>query len=234
MDTRLYIWVNGLTRATPWAHTVLTAYAVWAGLVLLAGMLVGGWAWGRRQPDAPRRFATVLLTGVGVVVAVGLNKAVITKLFDRPRPCTTVHHALSLVPCTPDNAFPSDHALLAGAFAAGLLLLNRALGTVAAVAAVYVAFGRVYIGMHHPGDVAAGLVLGAVITVVVVLALRGVATRLAEALNRTAIGPVIAAREGHGIPAADAVPVAERRALPPPSRETEGGRMPRRSAARRH
>lgn len=193
MDTRLYILVNGLSRATPWAHGVMTAYAVWAGLVLLAGLLLGGWLWGRRQAEAPRLFATALLTGVGVVVAVGLNKAVITGIFQRPRPCTTVPHALALVPCTPDNAFPSDHALLAGAFAAGLLLLNRALGTVAAVAAVYVAFGRVYIGMHHPGDVAAGLLLGALITVLVVLVLRGVTTRFAETLSPTAIGPVIAA-----------------------------------------
>lgn len=237
MDTRLYIWVNELTRATPWAHAVMTAYAVWAGLVLLAGMLVGGWLWGRRQEDAPRMFATALLTGVGVVVAVGLNKVVITKIFERPRPCTTVHHALSLVPCTPDNAFPSDHALLAGAFAAGLFLLNRSLGTVAAVAAVYVAFGRVYIGMHHPGDVAAGLVIGALITAVVVLVLRGVVTRLAETLGRTALGPVVAAhpREG-GMRAADEQvapydrPVASRQ--DDEDQRTTGGRMPPRPAAR--
>lgn len=189
------MWVNGLARATPWAHAAMVTYAVWAGLVLLAAMLVGGWLWGRRQDDAPRVFATALLAGVGVVVAVVLNKAVITHLFERPRPCTTVHHALALVPCTPDNAFPSDHALLAGAFAAGLLLLNRALGTVAVVAAVFVAFGRVYIGMHHPGDVTAGILLGALIAVVIVVALRGVATRLAETLSRTALRPVITAHE---------------------------------------
>lgn len=225
MDTRLYILVNDLARATPWAHAVMTAYAVWAGLVLLVGLLLGGWLWGRRQPDAPRRFATVLLTGVGVVVAVGLNKAMITEIFQRPRPCTTVPHALALVPCTPDNAFPSDHALLAGAFAAGLLLVNRALGTVASVAAVYVAFGRVYIGMHHPGDVAAGLLLGALITVLVVLVLRGATTRFAEVLSRTAIRPVITAR-----------PEPERREIEPqPSYVREGpraqaGRMTRRAA----
>lgn len=222
------MWVNDLSRATPWAHTGMVIYAVWAGLVLLAGMLVAGWLWGRRQPEAPRLFATALLTGVGVVFAVGLNKAIISKVFERPRPCTTVKHALALVPCTPDNAFPSDHALLAGAFAVGLLLLNRALGTVAAVAAVYVAFGRVYIGMHHPGDVAAGLFLGALITVVIVLALRGVTTRFATTLSRTALGPLITAHPApRGIRAAGApapyapqdVPVAD-------------GRMPTRPPAR--
>ena len=224
MDTRLFLLVNDLSRATPWAHFAMTTYAVWLGLVLLAGMLVGGWLWGRRQDNAPRLFATALLTGVGVVVAVGLNKAVITRLFERPRPCTTVKHALALVECTPDNAFPSDHALLAGAFAAGLLLLNRGLGTVAAVAAVYVAFGRVYIGMHHPGDVTAGLLLGALITVVIVLSLRGVATRFAGSLSRTVLGPVITAHPvPRGTRAVDGPAPYE-----PVERRVAAGRMPAR------
>lgn len=227
MDTRLYIWVNDLSRATPWAHAVMTTYAVWAGLVLLAALLVGGWLWGRRQADASRAFATVLLAGVGVVVAVGLNKAVITQVFVRPRPCTTVKHALALVECTPDNAFPSDHALLAGAFAAGLLLLNRALGTVAAVAAVYVAFGRVYIGMHHPGDVTAGLLIGALITVVVVLVLRGVTTRFAAMLGRTFLAPLIIAHPAPHDPRTAGAPGAyapgERRAEPARARPTRMG-----------
>jgi len=229
VDTRLYITVNGLARATPWAQGAMTAYAVWAGLVLLACLLVGGWLWGRRRADAPALFATALLTGVGVVVAVGLNKAVITQIFERPRPCTTVKHALALVECTPDNAFPSDHALLAGAFAAGLFLLNRSLGTVAIVAAVYVAFGRVYIGMHHPGDVTAGLLLGALITVIVVLTLRGVTTRFAENLSRTAVGPVITAN-----PAPPAEPEVRRTdAYRAGRRRMDSRRAPRRAPARR-
>lgn len=191
MDTQLYMWVNDLSRDTPWAHGVLAVYAEWAGPILLAVLLIGGWLWGRRQTDAPARFAVALLAGVGVVLAVLINEIVITRIFERPRPCTTHPDALTLLPCTPDNAFPSSHALIAGAFAAGLFLVNRRLGIVATVAALFEAFGRVYVGMHHPGDVSAGLLIGAVITLITVLVLRGVATRIAESLNRTVLRPVI-------------------------------------------
>jgi membrane-associated phospholipid phosphatase len=50
-----------------------------------------------------------------------------------------------------DPAFPSDHAVMAGAVAAGLWLVSRRLGVLTTVAAVVMAAG--------PADVLAGLVL---------------------------------------------------------------------------
>ena len=64
---------------------------------------------------------------------------------------------------TTDFSFPSDHAVMAGAVAAGLLLAHRRLGAVAVVAAVLMAFSRVYIAAHYPWDVVAGLLLGAAV-----------------------------------------------------------------------
>ena len=52
---------------------------------------------------------------------------------------------------------------MAGAVAAGLLLVSRRLGLVAAVAALLMAFSRVYIAAHYPWDVLAGLALGAAV-----------------------------------------------------------------------
>jgi membrane-associated phospholipid phosphatase len=69
-----------------------------------------------------------------------------------------------LVDKTKDFSFPSDHATVAGAVAAGLFLVNRRLGLIAIIAALAMAFARVYVGAHYPGDVAAGLVLGACAT----------------------------------------------------------------------
>lgn len=43
VDTQWYLDVNAFARATPWLHTVLAAYALWAGLVALAVLLVAGW-----------------------------------------------------------------------------------------------------------------------------------------------------------------------------------------------
>lgn len=87
-DTHLFELINSFAVATPWLHGVLTAYALWAGLTVLALLLVAGW-WGpaRHHQDAPRAVATAVLTGVAAVVAVLLNQNVLSPLFARPRPC---------------------------------------------------------------------------------------------------------------------------------------------------
>ena len=69
LDTTWYRSVNEFARDTGWAHGVLTNYANWAGLVLLALLLVAAWLLGRRRPDAPRLTATAFLVGVGAVLA---------------------------------------------------------------------------------------------------------------------------------------------------------------------
>ena len=187
MDGRLYLDINRLARDTPWAHGVLGAYSLWGGLVLLAAMLVGGWLWARTRPDAPYRCALALLTGVAAVAVLVLNQQVISPAVARPRPYLAYPHALVLLTKSSDFSFPSDHAIIAGAFAAGLLFLSRPLGTIAAVAAVVLAFARVYTGMHYPTDTIAGLLIGAAVTTALILALRRPTTALA---NTIATGPL--------------------------------------------
>src|SRR6266545_4046605 len=60
-------------------------------------------------------------------------------------------------------AIAAGGATMAGAVAVGLWIVHRRLGIVAAMAAVLMAFTRVYIAAHYPADVAAGLLLGGVV-----------------------------------------------------------------------
>lgn len=62
-----------------------------------------------------------------------------------------------------DYSFPSDHATIAAALAAGLWLANRKVGAIAAVLALVEGFSRVYLGLHYPHDIAAGILLSMVV-----------------------------------------------------------------------
>lgn len=58
-------------------------------------------------------------------------------------------------------SFPSGHTMHALGAATAILLCNRKLGTAAMVLAIMIAFTRIYLGVHYPTDVMAGMVLGA-------------------------------------------------------------------------
>jgi membrane-associated phospholipid phosphatase len=190
IDRSWYLSVNEFARDTGWAHGVIANYANWAGLVLLALLLVAAWLLGRRRADAPRLTATAFLVGLGAVLALLANQA-IGPAVARTRPCHSPAHVEVLLHCASDSSFPSDHAMIAGAFAAGLLLLNRRIGTAALVLALLLAFARIYVGVHYPSDVAGGLAIGAAIGVLVVLTLRPAAARVASRLLKTPLRPLV-------------------------------------------
>lgn len=191
VDIGWFRWINALAVATPWLHAPAYDYATY-GPVLFAALLAAGW-WVARRRGQMSVMAAAVWAPVATVVAVGLNQPIVAAV-DEPRPYTTLPHILVLAQRSSDPAFPSDHAVMAGAVAAGVLLVTRrVLAWLAVLAALAIAFARVYIGAHYPHDVAAGLVLGAVITLVGWWALRGVLTRLVAGLADTRLCPVLSA-----------------------------------------
>lgn len=99
---------------------------------------------------------------------------------------------LVLVTRTTDPSFPSDHACVCGAVAAGLFFVDRRLGWIAAVAALVMGFARVYVGVHWPLDVVAGLAVGAGIAVVLLRLLRPPVGGLVERMRGTRLHPLVA------------------------------------------
>ncbi|HET9691164.1 MAG TPA: phosphatase PAP2 family protein [Acidimicrobiales bacterium] len=183
MDSTLYKHVNNFAVHTAWAHGAMKVLAV-DGVGLFGLLVLAGWWVARSQPDAPRAVAAAVWAAVGTLVAVGLNQLIV-RAVARPRPYATLHGVEVLVARSADYSFPSDHAVTAGAAAAGLWIIAhyggrtpRALAVAGTVLALVVAFARVYVGAHYPGDVTAGLLIGAAIAVVGWLALRRVLVAL--------------------------------------------------------
>lgn len=196
VDLWWYLEVNEFARQTPWLHDVFAAYALWGGLVVLAGMLVAGYLVGRRRDRSVSMVSAVVCAGVGTVVALLVNQNLVSPAVGRARPCQVLTHVEVLLSCAHDYSFPSDHCVLAGAFVAGLAFLGVRWAAPAAAVAVLLAFTRVYTGVHYPSDAAAGLVMGAVIGVVVVVVLRPAVGRLANRMAGTRLYPLVASRPG--------------------------------------
>jgi undecaprenyl-diphosphatase len=185
VDNDWFLSINAFARATPWLHGIMSAYALWAGLVLLALLLLFGWFWARRRPDAPAKVSVVLLTGIAAILVLIVNQQLISPAIARARPCNALANVEVLLPCAHDYSMPSDHAIIAGAFVAGLWILNCRFGIIAAVLGILLAFSRVYSGVHYPSDTAVGLVLGVVIGIVIVLVFRRPVTRFTTWLTTT-------------------------------------------------
>ena len=178
-DRQWFLDVNSWARHTSALHGVVTAYAKY-GVVLFALLLLAGYLVGRGNG----RVAAALWAPLATLAAVAINQP-IARGIGEPRPFSVFPHALVLVHRSADASFASDHATMAGAVAVGLFLVSRALGVVATVAAIAMAVARVYVGVHFPVDVVAGLVLGGAIAGLGWLLARPVLTRLVGALGRS-------------------------------------------------
>ena len=174
LDDQLMTDVNDVARHTGWLHGAVLGYASY-GVVLFAVLLLAG-LWLRRAA-ADRALAAAGWAPLAVLLAVALNQPLVSA-FAEVRPYTTQPGLLVLATRSSDFSFPSDHAVMAGAAAAALWLVSRALGVLATVAALVMAFARLYIAAHYPWDVAAGLVFGALVALVGWLLLRRLLTVL--------------------------------------------------------
>ena len=188
MDARLFRWINDLADRTNWAHGIFTAYANY-GIVLFAALLLVAFLDGRQHDDL-RVVAGSVWAACAALGALGIGQ-IIGGAVDRARPYETMHSVHLLVDRTTDFSFPSDHATAVGAVAAGLLLANRRWGIVAALLAIVMAFARVYVGAHYPGDVIAGLALGASVALGGGLVVVPLLTRIATWLTRTRVRPLV-------------------------------------------
>jgi len=182
MDNSLFRWINRLANRTGWAHGFFTSYAKY-GIVLFAVLLVAAYLDGRQHDDLRAVAGSVWAAGAALV-ALGIGQ-LIGGAIDRARPYEAMTGVHLLVDKTTDFSFPSDHATAAGAVAVGLLLTNRRWGIVAAALAIVMAFTRVYVGAHYPGDVIAGLALGGVVAAAGAVLVVPLLTRLADHLSRT-------------------------------------------------
>lgn len=159
MDWTLFHYLNDLLIGHPLLADELEDFSVWS-IPLLAIATLGLWFLGRPGAGSRWKMATAsALASAGV--ALFINQ-VISNIWARERP--TVAHPteahLFFVAPSGDPSFPSDHAGAAFAIAFAVFFLSRRVGVGFLVAAAAIALDRVLIGLHYPGDIAAGALVG--------------------------------------------------------------------------
>ncbi|MEU6881419.1 phosphatase PAP2 family protein [Streptomyces sp. NPDC046712] len=130
-------------------------------------------------PGRPRRAA---LAGVGAVAVASASANLIGKrLVRRRRPDREAARVAVArhVPMPASASFPSGHTASAVAFATAVGVVLPVVSVPLGVLAGAVGYSRVHTGVHYPGDVAAGAVLG----------VASAATVLAAGASWTAVRP---------------------------------------------
>ena len=191
MDADLFRDVNDFQARTSWLHDSGLFYAKTGGPALLALLLLVGVLVARSR-KSPEGVARAGWAGLSTLAAVGLNQPIVHAV-NRARPYNALHHVHLLGTKSMDASFPSDHATLAGAVIAGLFLVDRKLGIAATVAGLLLAVDRVYVGAHYPGDVVAGLAVGAIVALGGWLLLRRPLIAIVAWLQHSRLRPLVTA-----------------------------------------
>ena len=101
---------------------------------------------------------------IGLLLGLLIGNIILKPLVARPRPCWINTDIALLISSPKDFSFPSGHTL--SSFIAAIILLkeNKRFGYVAMVLAILIAFSRMYLYVHFPTDILAGIILACIIS----------------------------------------------------------------------
>ena len=102
-----------------------------------------------------------LMSAVALLGSLIINNNIIKNLVQRPRPFVSFTDIQILIPTPSEYSFPSGHT--SSSFAAAAVFyrhLPKKLGVPSVVLAGLIGFSRLYVGVHYPTDVIAGVIMG--------------------------------------------------------------------------
>jgi undecaprenyl-diphosphatase len=140
------------------------------GLVLLCTF---GVLWFRRSKDQTRQRETIILVLLSVVLSLVVARVFADLLPFRQRPMFTsgIDYRTPLFQFDAYfedwSSFPSDTSAVVFTLTTGFWLLSRAWGLIWACFAIISMAARIYFGLHYPGDILAGALVGIGVTLAI-------------------------------------------------------------------
>ncbi len=115
----------------------------------------------------PRTRKAGIISAMALILSLLINNLIIKNAVARVRPYDVSTNLISLVGRQKDYSFPSGHS--AASFAAGVAFLRnlpKKYGVPAIILAGLIAFSRLYVGVHYPSDVIAGILSGTLLAII--------------------------------------------------------------------
>jgi undecaprenyl-diphosphatase len=185
IDTQLFLFLNGLHNETfdPIMVWVSGKTTWWPFYLALLAYLV----WSRRLQVIP----ILLFIALCVTLADQASVKLFKEVFERLRPCRepALEGLVHMVngKCGGLYGFVSSHA--ANTFGVAMLLLliikKNWFTVLVLVWATLVSYSRIYLGVHYPGDILGGTMLGMLCGYLVYLLFRWAIPRLPASWNMT-------------------------------------------------
>ena len=172
--TILTIVTQDAMHSETFSHAVrgVAAFYLFKGVLPLA-MLCAIWFDTRERRQWQREMVVATILGGLLALFIGRVLAYCLPFRQRPLYDQSLHLTFP-IGATPEavlrtwSSFPSDHAMMWAAVAMGIFLVSRWMGVLALLLCVFlICIPRVYLGLHYPSDVLAGMILGVAVTCVV-------------------------------------------------------------------
>lgn len=131
--------------------------------------------------------------GFAVICTLSLSRFlgddVLKPLIGRVRPCYKFPEIALLIPAPHAPSFPSGHTMVSFACATVIYYYNKRLGMVSFVIAALIAFSRLYLFVHYPSDVLGGMIFGILTSVILLLSLNLIYSKLEKSFPSSSISP---------------------------------------------
>jgi len=116
--------------------------------------------WLLARPGSDRKWKLASASALASAAVALLVNQLLAKIWHRARPYQAHQHVHVWGARSHDPSLPSDHASAAFGIAYAVFLYDRLAGALFLAGAAAIAIGRVVVGVHYPGDVAAGALVG--------------------------------------------------------------------------